>query len=131
MSKIIVRFPDPMLATLDVLRPALPAIRFGTVTPEEMPEPPLPYVMVRLDGSFISDLVVKTATIRISVWHRTEAECLDLAGTVEAVLLGYPGGEAVRSIGPLTGAFPTTDPDTGNPLSSFTVAVRLRPLTPS
>ena len=127
MTKIVVRFPDPMRAVLDILRATLPAVTFGTVQPEEMASSPLPYVMVRLDGSFRS-VVTKSATVRISAWASTESAALDLAESIESELLGYRGGAKVRSIAPLTGAFPTFDPDYGAALASFTVAVRLRPL---
>jgi hypothetical protein len=128
VSKILSVFPDPMLAVLEVLRPTMPTVTFGTLLPEEMATTPVPYVMVRLDGSFSRLRVEKTATVRISVWHSTESAGLSLAETIEGVLCGYPGGSKVRAVTPLTGAFPTNDPDTGSPLSSFTVAVRLRPI---
>jgi hypothetical protein len=127
MSNLVVAFPDAMLAVLNILRAAMPAIRFGSVQQHETTDKPTPYVMVRLDGSTVIYPVVETATIRVSVWHSTEADGLALGQRVRAVLCGYPGGSEVRSIAPLTGSIPTTDPDTGLPLSSFTVAVRLRP----
>lgn len=129
MSNLAVTFPDAMLAVLNIIRPVMPTVRFGTALFQDTPDKPVPYVMVRLDGSATSYPVVETATIRLSVWHKTEAEALALAQQLRGVLCGYPGGSHVRSIAPLAGAIPTLDPDNGLPLSSFTVAARLRPTT--
>lgn len=127
MSRIAVTFPDAMAAVLAILRPVMPTIAFGNVQPEDRTDRPVPYVMVRLDGTTTDYPVNETATIRVAVWHRTEAEGLALIQAIRAVLCSYPGGSEVRSIRPLTGPLPTLDPDTGSPLSSITVAVRLRP----
>lgn len=128
MSKVAVVFPDAMLSILNILRAAFPEIRFGTITPEEMRDAPVPYVMVRTDGSSTRYPIVETTTIRVSVWHATEAQGIALAQRLLAILLVHSGDEAVRSVSMLTGAFPTSDPDTGSPLSSFTIAARLRPV---
>lgn len=126
MSKIFLTFPDPMLATLDVLRTLMPHITFGTLQPEDMTSSPVPYVMVRIDGSF-RRMVTRAATMRVSVWHGTEAEGLAVAEYVEARLCAFPGDAQVRCFKPLTGPFPTNDPETGSPLASLTVSALLRP----
>lgn len=129
MSNILITFPDPILAALEVVRAAMPAVQFGTLDPEDIPNFAPPYVKVTMDGSFDTRRVLETATLRLAVWHNNDHDGLALARTIHAVLLAYPGGTEIRSFAPRTGAFPTKDPDNGLPLSSFTVAARLRPTT--
>ncbi len=133
-----VTFPDPMLAVLEILRDRLPAteaapLSLGTLTPEEFAEgafPGKPYAMVRLDAADPALYPVsEVASIRVGIWADSEAKGLRFAQVVRAVLLAYEGGSKVRSVGALTGPFPTEDPDDGTPLSYFTVAARLRPTT--
>ncbi len=133
--KPAVVFPDPMLAVLEILRDRLPAteaatLSLGTLSPDEFADgafPGKPYAMVRLDFASTRYPIVETATIRVGVWGDSEAKGLRLAQVVRAVLLSYEGGSKVRSVSPLTGPYPTEDPDDGTPLSYFTVAARLRP----
>jgi predicted small lipoprotein YifL len=131
MAKPAVVFPDPMLATLTVLRALAPSeATYGTKQPEEFPAdnvPTPPYAMVRTDFQQTAYPVLQTATIRVTVWGASEASGLALAGRLMAYLLSYAGDTEVRGFGDLTGPLPTTDPDTGRPISTFTVAARLRP----
>ena len=133
MTRPLVTFPDARMTTLAVLRASdrLTGVEFGTKPYDvEAADPPaLPYAAVALDGARGQWPVVQVATIRVSVWHETEAEGEALAALVRAVLLAYSGDTDVRSFGELTGPIPTTDPDSGGPLSFFTVAARLRPIT--
>lgn len=132
-------FPDPMLAVVTLLRDQLSAVSLdfaqnvtvGTRVPEDrsVDNNYLPYVLVRLDGSTLNKRVDENATIRISVWHTTEAKGIALAQVCRALLLSHEGGAAIRVIQPLTGVIPTSDPESGDPLSTFTVAVRMRPQT--
>lgn len=122
-------FPDAQLAALELLRAdaRFAGVEFGT-KPQDADAPrPLPYVAIRLDRSVPRLRVLQTATIRVSVWHTSEALGLALAQSLHAVLLAYAGGDAIRNVGELAGPVPTEDPDTGAPLSFFTVAARLRP----
>lgn len=128
-------FPDPMLAVLDVLRPALAAsaapeaqdVTVGTKAPLPRDLPPLlPFVLVRSDGAGVESRVVEAATIRVAVWHRSEALGLALAQRVRAILLAHRG-ETIVSVTPLTGPIPTSDPDSGAPLTYLTLSVRTRP----
>lgn len=138
MKQAIV-FPDAMLATVTVLRTRLATlsqtyaagVTVGTKVPADksLNKTHLPYILVRLDGSTLRQQVDEEATVRISVWHTTEAKGLALAQACRALLLSYGGGTDIRVITPLTGPIPTSDPESGDPLSSFTVAVRLRPST--
>ena len=135
--KPMIIFPDAMLAVVETLRDRLEMIDQGTgVTvgtkipfDRSLDKSNLPYVLVRLDGSTLSRQVDEAATVRVSVWHSTEAKGLALAQACRALLLSYEGGAKIRVITPLTGAIPSSDPESGDPLSSFTVAVRLRPST--
>lgn len=130
-------FPDAMLAVIEVLRDKLADVdasyaqgfKVGTKVPNDksLDAPSLPYILVRLDGSTLTQQVNEEASIRISVWHKTEAKGLALAQAARAVLLSYEGGAKIRVINPLTGVIPTSDPESGEPLSSFTVAAKLRP----
>lgn len=132
-------FPDAMLAVVEVLRDRLELVdqtyvegfTVGTKVPADksLDKRVLPYILVRLDGSTLTQQVNEEATIRISVWHSTEAKGIALAQACRALLLSYGGGAKIRVIQPLTGTIPSSDPESGDPLSSFTVAVSLRPFT--
>lgn len=135
--KPLVVFPDPQLAVVELLRTKLSAraetfatgATVGTVTPdgEARTLTSAPYVMVRLDATASRYPVDETATIRVSVWHSSEAKSLALGQLCRALLLSYEGGEKIRVATPLTGPIPAGDPESGDPLSTFTVAIRLRP----
>ncbi|GAA4981236.1 hypothetical protein [Actinopolymorpha pittospori] len=128
MARPIVDFPDAILATLGVLRARVASATFGTKAPEEYPTAPAaPYVAVAVDSSTVRYPVTETVSLRLAVWGVDDASGYALARHLRAVLLAYEGGPEVRSYGPLTGPIPTTDPATGSPLSTFTVAARLRP----
>lgn len=132
-------FPDAQLAIVTLLREQLATLDFtyvdgftvGTKVPgdKSLDDSHLPYILVRLDGALTSKRVDEDATIRISVWHKTEAQGLALAQACRALLTSYEGGSTIRVITSLTGPVPTSDPESGDPLSTFTVAVRLRPTT--
>lgn len=130
--KPAVIFPDPMLAALTVLRSAHFDVTFGTRLPDDFApddKPQLPYAVVRVDNVSTRYPVVEQATVRVSVWHNDDAAGLALAQRLRATLLAYPGDTDVRSFAVLTGPVPTSDPESGDPLSYFTVAARLRPTT--
>lgn len=128
-----------MLAVVEILRDRLEMVdqtyvegfTVGTKVPADksLDKKRLPYILVRLDGSTLTQQVNEEATIRISVWHSTEAKGIALAQACRALLLSYGGGAKIRVIKPLTGTIPSSDPESGDPLSSFTVAVSLRPST--
>lgn len=128
----ITTFYDPILATLNILRSRLPAeqpgVRFGTDEPNFTQRGgDLPYVRVRLDGSFGKYPVTQSATVRVQVYAATEPQALALAHVVQALLLSYEGGTEARSFGFLTGPIITRDPDTQTPLAFLTTSARLRP----
>lgn len=128
----ITTFYDPILATLNILRSRLPAehlgVRFGTDAPDFTQRGgATPYVRVRLDGSFGKYPVTQSATVRVQVYAETEPLALELAHTIQALLLSYEGGKEARSFGFLTGPITTRDPDTNKPLAFLTTSARLRP----
>jgi hypothetical protein len=133
VAKPLVAFPDPIFETLRILRDRLPghpetsAVACGTLQVEETTES-LPYLMVALDGSTTRYPVSETASLRIVVWAGTDLEALRIAQIARGLLFSLGRDSKVRSYGePSTGPRPDTDPDTGGPLSSFTVSARLRP----
>jgi hypothetical protein len=137
MAEVI--FPDAMLAIVNLLRTRIAhnndsifrAIKIGTRVPETRNERTLenPFVLVRLDGSKLNFRVDEIATIRLVIWHGSEDRAIALAQRIRAILLDYSGDENIRTISSLVGISSTSDPESGTPLSAFTVAVRLRPQT--
>lgn len=135
--KPAITFPDAMLAVVETLRDRLElvdqayvtGVSVGTKVPTDksLDKKQLPYVLVRLDGSSLAHQVNEEATIRVSVWHSTEAKGIALAQACRALLLSFEGDARIRVIKPLSGVIPTSDPESGDPLSTFTVAVSLRP----
>lgn len=134
--KPLVYFPDAQAATLAVLRAHVSAHTDESVTYGTKPldvkkdgRPELPYVAVRIDATSTGVMRTdQTATLRVAIWHKSEASGLALAQIVLGVLAAYAGDDAVRAFQERTGPIPTEDPDTGAPLSYFTVAARLRPV---
>ncbi|WAB10788.1 tail terminator [Arthrobacter phage Tuck] len=134
MTDSTILFPDPQKATVDVLRLALigrhEAVAQGVTVSTKPPKgtaPNLPYVQVRSDGRFRDARLNGRASVRIIVWHTDEGYGEELAGLCEALLLAATSPE-IRGFSPLTGPMPTGDPDTGAPMSYFTLTARLRPV---
>ncbi len=128
-------FPDPRRSVRDLLKvllePREEAYALGATVSTKEPQgtdeaPVLPYVQVRSDGRFRNSRLDGRATIRVLVWHKDEGLGEDLAGLCEALLLANSSA-AVRGFTPVSGPIPTKDPDTGEPLSFFTLTARLRP----
>jgi hypothetical protein len=122
-----------MAGTLTALRARMPALdatpTYGTLAPETRADgsPERPYVMVAVDGVTGTYPALAVATVRVTVWHTSEARALALAMKARAVLLTDAGNADVRSFGEGAGPVPTTDPATNSPMCTFTVAARLRP----
>ena len=128
-----VLFPDAQLAARDLVRSLLasraePEAAGATVSTKAPPgtSPALPYVQVRSDGSFRDAVLNGRASVRFLVWHRDEGLGLRLAALIEALLLAN-SSDKIRGFSPLSGPLPTQDPDTGAPMSYFTLTARLRP----
>jgi hypothetical protein len=128
-------FPDAQKAVRDLLRVLLagrtePEAAGAIVSTRDLPgadeSRSLPYVQVRSDGRFRDSRLNGRATVRVIVWHRDEALTEALAGLCEALILAAHSDD-VRSVSPVSGPIPTGDPDTGLPLSFFTITARLTP----
>ncbi|MFD6638327.1 hypothetical protein ACFWDN_21200 [Micromonospora chalcea] len=130
MTRTPIRHHDPRAGTLAILRALRPDARFGTLRLEDFPEgdvPALPYGLVASDGVTVAQRVTATAAVRVAVWGEDDASGYDLAEDLHAALLAYEGGPHVFGFRPQLGPIPTTDPDTGRPMTYFTVRARLRP----
>ncbi|UDL14618.1 tail terminator [Arthrobacter phage KeAlii] len=125
-------FPDGQLAARNLLRSILsgrsePEAQGATVSTKPPAETQaLPYVQVLSDGKFRDPRLNGRASLRFVVWHRDEGLGEALAGLCEGLLLDSHSSE-IRGFSPLTGPIPTGDPDTGAPMSYFTLTARLNP----
>jgi hypothetical protein len=136
VTEPVILFPDPQLAVRDLLRVLLaertePAALDAVVSTKAPPGSDgtrvLPHIQVRTDGRFRSARLNGRATVRVSVWHRDEGLGESLASLLEGLLLASSSGE-IRGFSPVSGSIPTSDPDTGEPLSFFTITARLTPV---
>lgn len=99
----------------------IPAIR----SPED---PLLPFVLVALDGSTPHRSQANTRiTLRFTVWHADEDQAHDLAQLCHALMVVHRG-PVIRNCWPAIGPLPAVDPDSGVPLSTFTVLGNVRPV---
>jgi hypothetical protein len=135
MLKPIITFPDPQLAVRNLLRTLLAGrteleALGATVSTEGLPGDdearPLPYIQVRSDGKYRDSRQDGRATVRVLVYHRDEGLGEALAALCEALLLSAYSAE-IRGSTSVTGPIPAGDPETGLPLSFFTITARLQP----
>lgn len=132
MAKPVVVFPDAQLWAVGFLRAALElreepyavGVTVGTVLPYDGS---VPYVIVRQYGASVDRFADGTAFLRVTVWHSSEARALALGQLLHGLLVAAPGDASVRFVSSESGPFPAADPDSSNPISSFTVSVRVRP----
>jgi hypothetical protein len=136
MAKPTILYPDGMKAAIVAVRSVLSGrsepYASGVTVSAKVPRPgtpPTPFVLIRLDGTAGTSPLAERATIRASVWHDSEEDGLALANLLRALLLAYPGDGSLHGFSRLTGPIPTEDPESGRPLTYFTVAARLRPET--
>jgi hypothetical protein len=135
VSRAVIVFPDPRVAVRDLIRELLATraepevvgavVSTKTASPDDAKRT-LPHVHVRSDGNFRNSRLNGRATVRIVVWHRDEGLAQRLALLIEGLLLATTSNR-VRGFGSVTGPLPTSDPDTGEPISYFTLTARLRP----
>src|SRR5690606_28309866 len=67
----VIEFPDPLLAVLEILRAEEPGATYGTRPLDTFPDgskPPLPYVLVAVDAASLSQRVLETVNVRVTVW---------------------------------------------------------------
>lgn len=132
MTAPVILFPDPQLATRDLLRVLL-AERVNTShistrdAPTDDNEAPRPWVRVRSGSPQRYARVSAVANVRITVYAADEGEAIALASLIEALLLAEATSEDLKGFGPVSGPVSSTDPDTGEPFALVTVAARLRP----
>lgn len=123
-------FADPTVAALAILRALEPGVTFGTKAITDWPEgdiPTLPYAQVRAGAAAVRWPIAAETPIRVVAWASTEHAATALAWRLHGALLDYRHGTDVRSFAPSLGPAPADDPDSGQPLASFTVLARLRP----
>lgn len=130
-----ITFPDPQLATRNTLREIFAtsgdsAADGLTVSTRKLPGADegrsLPYMQVRSDGRFRDAQLDGRAIVRVVIWHRDEGLAEELAGLAEARLLAASNTD-IRGFTSVAGPLPAGDPETGLPMSFFTVTARLRP----
>lgn len=85
-----------------------------------------PLVMCRPDGSTVAQHVDQRALVRLTCWHATEYEAMQLAGLAQALLVAHSGGE-IRSTEYVSGPLPGVDPRNDQPLATCVVAAHMRP----
>lgn len=85
-----------------------------------------PLVMARPDGSTVTATVDQRATIRLTTWHNTEFEAMQLAGLCQALLVAHTGAE-LRGAEYVSGPLPGVDPNNDQPLATCVVAGHMRP----
>lgn len=87
---------------------------------------PVPLVLIRQDGpGRVMNRANVAATIRAAIWHATEDDAFDLAQLVHAITSNH-SGPVVRSVIDGLSPYVDADPDTGEPLASFTVTANVR-----
>lgn len=135
-------FADPLAATATLLRGLLAArgeayaagATVGTLQPfgASTGAPAFPYVGVFLDGSTAMrgrSATLERVLLRVAVWHSSAYEAYELARLCRALLESYAGGPEVRVFAPGAGPLSTSDPESGSPLSYFTLSALMRPIT--
>jgi hypothetical protein len=90
----------------------------------------VPLVVVRQDGNG-RDLqrVRDSVPYRVLVWHEDEDSAYDLSQLCHALVLAHDGEVISGVLAELT-PFVTRDPDTDEPMATFTVIAKLRPALP-
>lgn len=136
LVKPVAVFGDVRAAALSALRDLLAArtepyaagAELGTRVPGDRSTdvPHLPYVLVVLDGTpTVQYPISAISALRVTVWHTSEEQAHDLAQLCMGLLLAY-SGPVIARVRPGTGVLPSTDPDSGTPIASFTVAPHTR-----
>lgn len=133
----LIGYADPITETIRIVRAGLTANALTATVGARIPftrsldSPSLPYVLVRVDAASSADRFAtdERSTVRVAVWGTDEESAYLLARQVRAILLAASGDAKIRAFTPLAGVVPTSDPESGTPLSSFTVAALMRPLT--
>lgn len=124
MAKPATVFTDPREAVLTLVRDQIVDVDAGAVIPDTIPHP---FVLVAHDATATRYPVDETATIRVTVFDATGYAAVGTAQTVRAAILSTKGTAGIRATRALTGPVPVVDPETGQQMATFTVAVHTRP----
>lgn len=124
----LVLFPDPLAASLAVLRADPGGSHFGTETPDALGDrlPGLPYVAVDLVTSDGLYPFREIALVQLTAWATSKASALQAVNRARAVLAAHDGIE-IASVRPSNGPWTSKDVDTGQPIAAATLRVRLKP----
>jgi len=136
VNKPLVLYGDAQASAADYLRVALAGrpepytdgVTVGTRIPasRDLDTPALPYVMVVQDGpGQVRGLALTVVTLRSTTWASNEDVAYDLAQMCHGLLLLH-SGTVIRSTLPLLSVYPAVDPDTGEPIASFSITANLR-----
>lgn len=126
MAEPVVLYGDARAETITALRAALaPRVEpyaAGVPVDKAKPAGSAPVVVVP-SADVVGGVarVTQNATVRVQVWHCTDADAHDLAQLARALLLASTGGDHLQRFDPLAGPIVTVDPDTEQPLAWFTV----------
>lgn len=130
-------YPDPVIVTLDALRNggflSDPVVAQGEVKisrslPARDSTTSRADLVVSDDGEAYegSSEITEAALVRVSVWDNNAFRATEVARYARAYLLAYLGDARVVDFRRGTRPLPTTDPDDGSPLTSFTIIARLK-----
>lgn len=132
----VVIYDDPAAALVRALRDALAArtepyaadVRVAASVPTDVSayrgDRPL-VVLVQDAPGRAEHRALNRVPMRGMAWHDTEDDTHDLAQLVHALVLNH-SGPTVRSVVSGSSPYVTADPDSGDPLGSFTVTAHVR-----
>lgn len=84
-----------------------------------------PLVMARLDDSSVDTRVNQRAVVRLTCWHATEFEAMQLAGLCQGLLVAHSGPD-IRTCEYVSGPVAGVDPQNDQPLATSVVAAYMR-----
>lgn len=129
-------YPDARVAALGVLEDELAnyddafvdGVKVGRKLPPDWTlAAATPFVQGHIDAAFAELFVVERQTVRITVWHRSEADAYALAQLCRGILLDH-SGPVLRHARRLNGPIPATDATNNAPIAFFTVEATVRSL---
>lgn len=131
---LVITWPNAAAAAVDALRSALPgrseAFTAGASVVAHVPKDRTitsgdPLVMCRSDGDTVTTKVNQRAVVRITVWHTTEFQAIQLAGLCQGLLVAH-SGTGMRSAEYVSGPVPGLDEQNGQPFATCVVAAYMR-----
>lgn len=125
-------FTDAQLGVIELLAAQLPTANGGAyaaATIHDSTDDHVPHVMVRQDETPENRYpAAERCVVRVTTWASSEFQAKLLGQHCRAIILSTAGTNLIRATSPLSGPVPGLDPDTREPLASFTVSVQTRPL---